>query len=157
MVDPSKIRVRTEFFGLRKVREPVDIFMNMFGIASVCFDDWSYRNCNERIYQWALEIWTRSTTGQEGWRATREGTGWTIGWPRQIRYRGGITNVPGHEFSDWLSSFSRAWALLRDETWLFILTRIIINSDYFSSSRSRVRGSDSNSFLNTSQSRNLLK
>ena len=54
MVDHSKIRVRTEFFGLRKVREPVDIFMNVFGIASVCGkdNDAIYRiDCNERIYQ----------------------------------------------------------------------------------------------------------
>jgi hypothetical protein len=35
-VDPSKIGVRTEFFGLRKVWKPVDIFMNMFGISRVC-------------------------------------------------------------------------------------------------------------------------
>jgi hypothetical protein len=35
-VNPSKIGVRTEFFGLRKDWEPVDIFMNMFGIPSVC-------------------------------------------------------------------------------------------------------------------------
>jgi hypothetical protein len=33
MVDPSNIG---EFFGLRKVWEPVDIFMNMFGIPSIC-------------------------------------------------------------------------------------------------------------------------
>ncbi len=31
--------MRTEFFGLRKVWEPVDIFMNMFGKPSVCGKD----------------------------------------------------------------------------------------------------------------------
>jgi hypothetical protein len=35
-VDPSKIGVRTGHFFPRKVWEPVDIFMNMFGIPSVC-------------------------------------------------------------------------------------------------------------------------
>jgi hypothetical protein len=35
-VDPSKIGVRTEFFGLRKVWELVNFSMNMFGIPSVC-------------------------------------------------------------------------------------------------------------------------
>jgi hypothetical protein len=60
-VDPSKIGVRTEFFGLRKFWEPVDIFMNMFGIPSVCGKDNDAIDCivtltNEYINErWKFE------------------------------------------------------------------------------------------------------
>ncbi len=38
-VDPSNIGVKTKIFGLRKVWEPVNIFINMFGLPSICGKD----------------------------------------------------------------------------------------------------------------------
>ena len=35
-VDPSKIGVRIEFLGFKKDWEQVNIFMNLFGLPSVC-------------------------------------------------------------------------------------------------------------------------
>jgi hypothetical protein len=93
--------------------------------------DWSYRKFNELIYQWALEILTRSDTGREGWRPTRGCTGWTAGRPLQ---RPKFSDGYYHR----LPKLEHYWEMKPDTIW--------------------TRGeSDSNSFSSTSQSRDLLK
>jgi hypothetical protein len=111
-VNPSKIGVRTEFFGLRKDWEPVDIFMNMFGIPSVCG---KANELIDRIVTSTKEYMNERWKFERGQPPARKVDGRPEGarvGPLADRGRyvrqAELLSFLGQEFSDGLSSFVRA-------------------------------------------------